>query len=50
MNLFGGRKLQAGGALADFAMVLAMVAIIVLVVVLFLSGKLQAAVDAIGSH
>jgi hypothetical protein len=50
MHTSGERRRQAGQALADFAMVLAMVAIIVLVVVLFLSGKLQAAVDAIGSH
>jgi Flp pilus assembly pilin Flp len=42
------RSGQAGQALAEFAMILAMVAVILLVIVLFLSGKLLIIQDAFG--
>jgi Flp pilus assembly pilin Flp len=48
MNTLEERRSQAGQALAEFAMILAMVAVILLVVVLFLSGKLLIIQDALG--
>ena len=48
MHMLDERRRQAGQALAEFAMILAMVAVILLVVVLFLSGKLLIIQDALG--
>jgi Flp pilus assembly pilin Flp len=50
MHTLDERRGRAGQALAEYALLLAMVAIIVVVIVLFLSGKLQVVVDAIGSR
>jgi Flp pilus assembly pilin Flp len=50
MHMLAGPRGQAGQALSEFALVLAMVAVIILVVVLFLSGELLVIVNAIGNH
>jgi Flp pilus assembly pilin Flp len=50
MHAVDGRRGQAGQGIAEYALILGMIAIIATVILLFLSGKLLAVLSAIGSN